>query len=266
MEQEHPFLQDNTMTAKHAYASIPASDSETTAPVVAQRNILGTEALRNLSDDAILLMKCKVVRSFSFGFLAVMLVLYLVELGYSVESVGVIFTYTLFGDAAISLALTTHADSFGRRKCLLIGSFLAIITSFIFITQTNFYVIVLAATFGVISPSGSEVGPFMAIEISSLTQVIPSNQRAKLMAWYNLFGSFACAFGALSCGLFVRLFHQSPYFEYDILTSYRITFCLYSSLHVYLMYLFLSLGDDIEVQGSAAITSSSSNPYRSFLG
>ncbi len=32
------------------------------------------------------------------------------------------------------------------------------------------------------------------------------------------------------------------------------------------MYLFLSLGDDIEVQGSAAITSSSSNPYRSFLG
>ena len=51
-----------------------------------------------------------------------------------------------------------------------------------------------------ISPSGNEVGPFLAIEQAALTPECPGRAaRTEVFAWYNLVGSFATALGAL-CG------------------------------------------------------------------
>ena len=59
----------------------------------------------------------------------------------------------------------------------------------------------LAATIGVISPSGNEVGPFLSIEqaCSVATRLRPSSA-PDVFAWYNLVGSFATALGALIGG------------------------------------------------------------------
>ena len=54
------------------------------------------------------------VRLFAYGFLAVVLVLYLRTLGYSEARVGVLLAFTLLGDAAISLTLSTRADRLGH--------------------------------------------------------------------------------------------------------------------------------------------------------
>lgn len=45
-------------------------------------------------------------------------------------------------------------------------------TGLVFAFSTNFWVLVVAGTLGVISPSGNEVGPFLAIEQAGLTQTI----------------------------------------------------------------------------------------------
>lgn len=122
-----------------------------------------------------------------------MLDIYLSQLKFSDSMIGMMFTLTLIGDAVMSILLTSFADRFGRKRTLLVGSILAVLTSVTFATQNSFWLLLISAIIGVISPSGNEIGPFMAIELSSLAQVTKDVDRTKLMAWYNLFGCFASA-------------------------------------------------------------------------
>ena len=48
--------------------------------------------------------------------------------------------------------------------------------------------LILAGAIGVISPTGNEVGPFLAIEQAALSQTIPDARRTATFAWYNLVG------------------------------------------------------------------------------
>ncbi|KAJ1379020.1 hypothetical protein B484DRAFT_412491 [Ochromonadaceae sp. CCMP2298] len=54
---------------------------------------------------------------------------------------------------------------------------LALTTSLTFALSSSFSALLLAAIFGVISPSGNEIGPFQAIEISALSEVTPQRGR-----------------------------------------------------------------------------------------
>ena len=83
-------------------------------------------ALNSLTPDGRLLFVTRVVRMFAFGFLAVVLVLYLAQQALSEKQIGFLLTWTLVGDAAISLAITFVADRLGRRRMLLIGAGLMI--------------------------------------------------------------------------------------------------------------------------------------------
>jgi MFS family permease len=72
--------------------------------------------------DVALLFATRVLRMFGYGFLAVVLVLYLDAIGLSGGEVGLVLGLTLLGDAAVSLWLTTHADRLGRRRVLAVGA------------------------------------------------------------------------------------------------------------------------------------------------
>ena len=51
---------------------------------------------------------------FGYGFVSVVLVLYLAAVGLPDYQIGLLLTLTLLGDAVITLWLTTHADRVGR--------------------------------------------------------------------------------------------------------------------------------------------------------
>ena len=138
---------------------------------------------------------------FGYGSLAVVLVLYLVELGLDALAVGAVLTLTLIGDTLISLWLTTHADRLGRRRVLIVGSALMAGAGVAFALTDQLPLLILAATIGVISPTGNEVGPFLAVEQAALTQVVAGRRRTATFAWYNLLGYVATATGALVAGL-----------------------------------------------------------------
>ena len=95
---------------------------------------------------------------FGYGALGVILVLYLAAAGLDAGSIGALLTLTLVGDTLISLYLTTHADRFGRRRTLIVGALLLAGAGVVFAWNTTFIVLLVAATRGVLSPSGSEVG------------------------------------------------------------------------------------------------------------
>ena len=138
---------------------------------------------------------------FAYGMLAVILALYLERLGFAKSAIGLLFAFTMFGDILMSLFLTTRADRFGRKRTLIIGCFLMVGASAAFASTAQFGLLVLAATIGVLSPSGNEVGPFLPVEQAALSEELSSDKRVGVIAWYNLVGYFAAAFGALTGGL-----------------------------------------------------------------
>lgn len=158
-------------------------------------------ALRRLTFDGWLLFATRAARMFAYGFLSVVLVPYLTEIGLREDQIGLLLTLTLLGDTAISLWITTSADRIGRRPMLVLGALLMAGAGIAFALTQNFGFLLAAAIIGVISPSGNEVGPFLSIEQSALSQTVTDDERTEVFAWHNLLGSLATAAGALAGGL-----------------------------------------------------------------
>ena len=191
-----------------------------------------------MSRDTTLLFATRGVRLFAYGFLSVVLVLYVSSLQITEHRIGTLLSLTLVGDVAISLFLTTHADRIGRRRTLVIGAFLMLVAALVFATTHDFTLLVVAATIGVISPSGNEVGPFLAVEQTALAQTTPADSRTSVFAWYNLTGSFATALGALAAGLF---------------THYRTIVIGYGLLGALMALMFMRLSPRVERNGEPRV-------------
>jgi MFS family permease len=158
-------------------------------------------SLRELDRDAQFLFATRILRMFAYGFLAIVLVLYLDALGFGGFEIGLLLTLTLVGDTFISLWLTTNADRLGRRRVLVAGAALMVLAAVLFALTREYALLVLAATIGVISPSGNEVGPFLAVEQASLSQIVGDERRTAVFAWYNVVGYLATASGSLAAGI-----------------------------------------------------------------
>ncbi|MBC7879317.1 MAG: MFS transporter [Anaerolineales bacterium] len=194
--------------------------------------------------DITLLFSTRIIRLFCYGFLSVILVLYLAETGLDEKQIGLLFTFTLAGDAGISLWLTTSADRLGRKQTLLIGALLMLGAGIIFILTNNIIILIVAAIIGVISPSGNEIGPFLSVEQAGLTELISNERRTKIFAWYNTVGSFATATGALAGGWLAQILQGNGWTQ---LESYRIVLMGYGLGGILLVLLFLGLSPAIEV-------------------
>src|SRR5574337_1425234 len=174
----------------------PAGPLEHTEPRKAGALTTAADRLRAvgpgaLAPDSWLLFATRTLRLFAYGFLSVVLVLYLVQVGLTGIQIGALLTLTLLGDTVISLWLTTSADRLGRRRMLIAGAGLMLFAGVLFAIRHDFILLLVAATIGVLSPSGNEVGPFLSVEQAALSQSLPGERRTHVFAWYNLAGSFA---------------------------------------------------------------------------
>ncbi len=193
--------------------------------------------------DTRILFGTRILRMFAYGFLSVVLVLHLAELGFGEGRIGLLLTLTLVGDTLLSLWITTNADRIGRRRMLMAGALLMLVAGIPFALSGDFLVLLIAATLGVISPSGNEVGPFLAIEQASLSQILPDNRRTGVFAWYNLAGSLATAMGALVGGWTAQVLQgrgMAP------LASYRVLLLAYAAFGALLLGGFAILSRAVE--------------------
>jgi len=209
-------------------------------------------ALPPLTRDTRLLFATRFIRLFGYGSLSVVLVFYLVGVGLSQQETGVLLTLTLVGDTVISLAITTRADRMGRRRMLIVGALLMTAAGLVFASTSNLWVLLLAATIGVVSPSGHEVGPFLPIEQAALSHVVTDRSRTEIFAWYTLTGSLATALGALSAGLIARLAQNAGM---TTLSGYRAVVIVYAALGIVLAVVFARLSDQTEPAASEDTTS-----------
>lgn len=198
---------------------------------------------RAVARDVRVLFATRIVRLFAYGAVALVLVLYLAELGFTVERIGLLLTMTLLGDTLLSLAITTTADRVGRRRMLIAGAGLMALGGLAFALSGDVIVLLLAATVGVISPSGSEVGPFLAIEQAAVAETVHGHRRTIAFAWYQLAGAGATAAGSLACGFFVDALERHGLSR---LSSYRAVFTGYAAAGLALGVLFGSLSPAVE--------------------
>jgi MFS family permease len=104
----------------------------------------------------------------------------------------------------------------------------------------------------VISPSGKEIGPFLAVEQSGLTQIISNSKRTQFFAWYNLAGSFAAAAGALTGGWLAQLLQANGRTP---LEAYRVVLIGYAIGGMLLWILFSMVDESVEVKTTSDSTS-----------
>jgi MFS family permease len=200
-------------------------------------------SIRGLDRDGRLLFATRVLRMFGYGSLAVVLVLYLAALGLDGVTIGIILTLTLVGDTLVSLWLTTSADRLGRRRVLIAGSLLMVGAGVAFALTSSVPFLILAATIGVISPSGNEVGPFLAVEQAALSQATPDRRRTATFAWYNLAGYVATATGALAAGVVSQMLLGGGLAAVD---SYRVIVLGYAAIGLVMAAVFAMVRPAVE--------------------
>lgn len=198
--------------------------------------------------DVARLFGARGVRLFAYGALSVVLVFHLAAAGLTEARIGLLLSLTLLGDTALSLVLTTRADAAGRRRTLLLGAALMVGAGLLFAVTQDFWLLLLAATLGIISPSGNEVGPFLAVEQAALAQAVPPARRTSVFAWYTLTGAFATALGAFTGGALAEGLQRLGWAP---LASYRVVIALYALAGLGLMLLFAGLGPGVEASPSA---------------
>lgn len=207
-------------------------------------NELGLYSVLGSSRDSKLLCLQRFVRLFAYGASTLILALYLSILGISDARIGLFMSMTLWGDVIMSFILTFFADGLGRRRVLMLGATLMTASGLVFAFSHNYWVLVAASIFGVISPSGNEIGPFKAIEESTLSQLSPVAIRSEIFAWYTLLGNAGTACGMITCGWLVEWLQTLN--GWSPARAYRAIFGIYASLGIVKLVLSVMLSEKSE--------------------
>lgn len=113
---------------------------------------LGLRALLSSPRDVHLLIAQRTIRLIAYGQSTLVLASLLHALGTYDFRIGLFMTLTLFGDVAASIVLTRVADQTGRRRILLLGCGLMCLSGLVFSWTSSFWLLLLAAMAGVITP------------------------------------------------------------------------------------------------------------------
>jgi MFS family permease len=188
---------------------------------------------------------------FAYGFLSVILAIYLKLIGFDDFLIGLILTTTLLNSVIFTLVASFYADKIGRRKFLLLYAALMSVSGFIFTISENYFALIIAAFIGTINITGAESGAFLTIEQAILPQTLKNvRKRNTVFAIYNMAGTLAMAAGVLLSGLPSVLQQHLQYFDIILnqIGSIKLLFALYSVLGIVLFGIYLLLSQKIEVR------------------
>ena len=186
-------------------------------------------------------------------------------------------TLTLLGDVFLGGFLTLIADRVGRRKVLIGGSFLMVLSGTVFANFENFWVLLMAAVLGVVSATGGDFGPFRSIEEyvcfahsvdssgsnvytrlitdynrSMLSHLTTPKTRADVLAWYVTMSTLGSAVGSEMSG---RLVHYMQSLEgWSLADAYHFLFYSYSIAGIVNAALTYMLTDECEIDDKAKAT------------
>ena len=178
-----------------------------------------------LSREGWLLFAAKGVRAFGFGWLSVVLALYLAKRGLSSAEIGAVFTATMVEDALLTMLLSALATRIGPARVMVLTAPLITIGGVVLALARSPWLLLAGAVLGTLSPNGQEAGPFMAMEQALLPGAVDSGSKTRVFGWYNVFGYLPAAIGALLAGVSLG---SALARGVDELTAYRALLWVYA--------------------------------------
>ena len=198
------------------------------------------------------------VRTFAQGFVAVLLALYLPELGFSLVQIGAFLSVGVVGVAFFAFLVSLIVGRVGRRTLLIFFSMISASAGLALFFVDHFLLLLVFAFLGSLSTGGGGGGesPAQPLEVASLPDTAPDDKRTDLFAIYNIVARAGAALGALAAGL--PALYQGA-FNLTTLDSYRFMFILFAALQISgaLLYSLLSTG----IEG-ASTERRWSNPFK----
>ncbi len=143
----------------------------------------------------------KSIRTFCYGFLGILLPVYLARQGMSARGIGLAVTCTLVGSAALTWAVRRPAERFGARAALGGLAALSAIAAALLLVSEQPWVVVLAAMLGNVAVGTGETGPFLSIEQVVVARAVAGARRTTVLSVYNLLGYAAAGLGSAVVGL-----------------------------------------------------------------
>jgi len=184
------------------------------------------------------------VRAFGDGYVALLLPIYLVELGFSALAIGAIITSTLIGTALLTLWVGWIANRHSRRLLLLASAVLMAATGAGFALITNFWPLLVVAFVGTMNPTSGDASIFVPLEQTVLTQTIAARQRTALFARYSVVGSCATALGVLAAAF---PDFASVWTGCTRTAAMQLMFGLYAGLGLIAFFLYRPLSRAVEI-------------------
>jgi MFS family permease len=218
------------------------------APTALSRisGFLGVTSLSATGRDAYIIITLRSLRMFTAGIPSLILALFFSSLEFPDSRIGVFMTLTLLGDVLLSLLLTLVADKLGRRRILFMGSVMMACSGVVFALSENFWILLVAAVFGIISVTGADCGPFRAVEESILSGLTDEKTRSDVLSWYVTATTMAGAIGAEVAGRTVQALEKS---SGNVTKAYHALFWGYAAFGVIGSVLCLGLSSRCEAAG-----------------
>jgi MFS family permease len=222
---------------------------------------------RWLSKDGKLLLVARTLRTFAYGFLSVILAIYLKLIGFNDLYIGLMLTATLLNSVIFTLIASFYADRIGRRKVLIVYSVLMSISGLVFFVTNNYMALIASAFIGTINVTGTETGAFLSIEQAMLPQTINDpKKRNTAYAIYNMAGTFAMSAGILMAGL-PQVFAQQ--YGWNQIESIKPLFVLYSMIGLAVLGIYFLISNRVELDrknsNNHGKTSSTLTPFKQTL-
>ena len=203
--------------------------------------------LPGVDADARRMVATRAIRSLGDGFASVALAAYLSERGFNAFEIGALVTVALFGKSVATLIAGFVVDRFGRRRTLMAGSLLVSASGVAFALAEPYWLLLVVAFVGTMSPSAGDFSLFQPVEQAALATTTETARRTWVYARYTLFGSLAFALGSLASGA------AGPVADItglELATTLRWAFALYGLTGIAMLATYRPLSPAVELETS----------------
>ncbi len=204
-----------------------------------------------MTRDAWLMMVARTVRTFSYGFLAVLLPIYLITLGYGAAVIGGMLSLGLGGASVAALASGPLARRWGRRRVLMANALLMTAAGVVLAVSDQLWLLLVASATGTLNVTQTERGAFGTLDQAVLPQTAPSEHRTNIFAMHNIVGGVGAAFGALASGIPALVADATGM---DLALACRPMYGVYAAAGLVVFLCTLAISAKVEVQASTAST------------
>ncbi len=146
------------------------------------------------------IISARVLLSFSYGFLNILLSLYLHSIGYTLLQIGLILGAAIIINAVLAFLLSMIADHYGRKLILILLFVLFAISASLFLyTRDVILLSVLSGLGGFTGSGGGPIGsggPFGAIQTALITEFTERKNFSKILSIASVLGMLASSAGA----------------------------------------------------------------------